>query len=100
MTDKIRLDPKTSALLDMDFQTAIVDGYAEDKQALLARTASVIEAARKVGMKVIYVVVRLRPGYPEVSARNLAFGAIRDTRWSGFSSRPPLIGTCTVNAIV
>ena len=48
-----------------------------DSDALLARTASLIEAARKAGMKVIYVVVGFRAGYPEVSPRNQSFGPIR-----------------------
>jgi nicotinamidase-related amidase len=79
MNDKISLDPNTSALLVMDFQTAIVDGYATDKEALLARTVGLIDACRKAGMKVIYVVVGFRPGYPEASPRNKSFSAIRDT---------------------
>ena len=83
MTDKLQLDPKTSALLIMDFQTAIVDGprftAATAKESLLARTASLIEAARKAGMKVIYIVVGFRPGYPEVSPRNQSFSAIRES---------------------
>ena len=79
MTDPLSLHPATSALLVMDFQTAIVDSIAADKEALLARTGSVIEAARKVRMKVIYVVVGFRSGYPEASARNQSFAAIRGT---------------------
>jgi nicotinamidase-related amidase len=76
MTDKLQLDPKTSALLVMDFQTAILEMVPVDK-ALLARTASLIEVARKVEMKVIYVVVRFRAGYPEISPRNKNLGAVR-----------------------
>jgi nicotinamidase-related amidase len=84
MNDKLLLDPKTSALLVMDFQTAIVDGPAvhgdaADKEALLARTAGLLDAARKAGVRVVYVVVGFRPGYPEVSPRNKSFSAIRGT---------------------
>jgi len=82
MDDKLSIDPQTSALLVMDFQTAIVDGPAfpsnpADKEALLARTARLIGAARKAGMRVIYVVVGFRAGYPEVSPRNRGFSAVR-----------------------
>jgi len=77
MIDKLQLDPKTSALLVMDFQTAIVDMVPADREALLARTARLIDVARKVEMKVIYVVVGFRAGYPEVSPRNKSFGAVR-----------------------
>jgi nicotinamidase-related amidase len=79
MNDKLALDPKTSALLVMDFQTAIVDGFVADKDALLGRTTQLLDAARKAGMRVIYVVVAFRPGYPEASPRNQSFRAIRDS---------------------
>ena len=73
MNDKFAIDPKTTALLVMDFQTWIVDGYAADKEALLRRTARVIQAARNAQVLIIYVVVGFRVGYPEVSSRNVTF---------------------------
>jgi nicotinamidase-related amidase len=84
MNDKLLLDPTTSALLVMDFQIAIVDGPAihgdaANKEALLARTAGLLDAARKAGVRVVYVVVGFRPDYPEVSPRNKSFSAIRGT---------------------
>lgn len=79
MAAGLALDPKTSALLVMDYQVGIVEGYASDQQALLARTAQVIAAARQVKMAIIYVVVGFRAGYPEVSERNLSFSAIRQS---------------------
>ena len=79
MTNKISIDPKTTALLAMDFQTLIVDGYAADKEQLLRRMAKLLEAARKVQLMVIYVVVGFRPGYPEVSARNMVFRAVKES---------------------
>lgn len=77
--NKFSLDPRTSALLVMDFQTFVVDMIPTDKEALLARTASLLEGARTAGMKVIYVVVAFRPGYPEVSPRNQSFAPIRES---------------------
>ena len=84
MTLPLSLDPKTTALLVMDFQTAIVEGpafnaSAAEKEAVLSRTASLLDGARKVGMKVVYVVVGFRPGYPEVSPRNKSFAPIRES---------------------
>ena len=73
------MDPKTSALLVMDFQTAVVEMVAAEKDALLSRTSKLIEAARGTGMRVIYVVVGFRAGYPEVSPRNQTFGPIRES---------------------
>jgi nicotinamidase-related amidase len=79
MNDKLSLNPETSALLVMDFQTGVVEMVATGSDALLPRTAGVIEAARQAGMRVIYVVVGFRAGYPEVSPRNASFGPIRDS---------------------
>jgi nicotinamidase-related amidase len=78
-TASLSLDPKTSALLVMDFQTSIVESFTTERDGLLARAAALIEGARKAGMKVVYVVVAFRPGYPEVSPRNPAFGPIRES---------------------
>lgn len=78
MNDKFAIDPKTTALLVMDFQTWIVDGYAVDKEALLKRTARVIQAARNAQVMVIYVVVGFRVGYPEVSSRNVTFSKVKE----------------------
>jgi nicotinamidase-related amidase len=82
MSDNLDLDPKISALLVMDFQTIVVGGpavpgSAADKDALLARTASVIDRARKAGMMVIYVVVGFRVACLELSPRNKTFVAAR-----------------------
>jgi nicotinamidase-related amidase len=71
------LDVARSALLVMDFQTPVVEHYATGQDALLASTAEMIAAARRTGMRVIYVVVGFRPGFPEVSARNQSFSAIK-----------------------
>lgn len=79
MAAGLALDPKTSALLVMDYQVGIVEGYANNQQALLGRMAHVLMAARKANMAIIYVVVGFRAGYPEVSERNLSFSAIRQS---------------------
>jgi nicotinamidase-related amidase len=78
VNDKFAIDPKTTALLVMDFQSWIVDGYAIDKEALLRRTARVIQAARNAQVMVIYVVVGFRAGYPEVSSRNVTFSKVKE----------------------
>jgi nicotinamidase-related amidase len=84
MPADLKLDPKTSALLVMDFQTAIVDGSAvhgfpADRESLLVRAAKVIDWARRDGIRILYVVVGFRPGYPEVSPRNKSFGIVRSS---------------------
>lgn len=58
-----------SALLVMDVQRDIVE-IADDGSGYLPRLRSAIDAARAAHIPVIYVVIGLRPGHPEVSARN------------------------------
>src|SRR5467141_1250938 len=77
MADNLSINCRTSALLVMDFQTLIVDNYAAGAEALLDRTAKLIAVARTAGMRVIYVVVGFRPGYPEVSDRNATFNGLK-----------------------
>jgi nicotinamidase-related amidase len=79
MTEGILIDPKSTALLAMDFQTLIVDGYATDKEPLLSRTARLLQAARATQIMIVYVVVGFRPGYPEVSDRNMSFRTVKET---------------------
>ena len=65
----------STALLIMDVQQGIVDRFAGD-DGYLDRLASVIADARGAGIRVIYVTVSFRPGYPEVSDRNKSFAAV------------------------
>jgi nicotinamidase-related amidase len=68
----------STALLVMDVQQGIVDRFAEDED-YLPRLATAVEAARGAGIRVIYVTVAFRAGYPEVSQRNKSFAAISGT---------------------
>lgn len=74
---ELKLDIAHSALLVMDFQTPVVERYAVGQDSLLAATAGVIEAARQSGMRVIYVVVAFRNGFPEISPNNKVFSALK-----------------------
>jgi nicotinamidase-related amidase len=76
---QLTIDPKTAALLVMDFQTDIVAMVGADQEALLSRTAKLIDRVRQAGARVIYVVVGFRPGHPEVSPRNASFATLRET---------------------
>jgi len=79
MSDKLAIEPAKTALLVMDYQAGIVAGYASNQHDLLGRTARLLAAARKAGMAIIHIVVGFRPGYAEVSPRNLSFSAIRQS---------------------
>ena len=58
-----------SALLVMDVQRDIVD-IADDGSGYLPRLRRAIDGAHAAGIPVIYVVIGLRPGHPEISTRN------------------------------
>src|SRR5689334_15033894 len=63
-----------TALLVMDVQRHVVSRFPDP--AYLPRLTKAIDAARRAGLPVIYVVVRFRRGAPEVSRRNRVFGAL------------------------
>ena len=73
----LTLTPATTALLVMDYQTTIVERFSGGAAGLTTRVAGVIASARESGVRVIYIVVGFRPGYPEVSPRNLSFKTLR-----------------------
>ncbi|GGS14003.1 cysteine hydrolase [Streptomyces aureoverticillatus] len=67
-----------SALLVMDVQRDVI-ALADDGSGYLPRLGKAIDGARAAGIPVIYVVMGLRPGLPEVSPRNKAVtGVVRD----------------------
>lgn len=79
MAEAFSIEPKSTALLAMDFQAGIVEGYASDRENLLNRTAGLLGAARRAKISIVYIVVGFRPGHAEVSPRNLSFSAIRQS---------------------
>jgi nicotinamidase-related amidase len=79
MAEPIAVDRAHTAILIMDYQAAVVEGFATDQEALLKNAALVLTRARGAGLKVIYIVVNFRPGYPEVSPRNVNFNAVRQS---------------------
>lgn len=72
----IPLEPKRTALLVMDFQSEIVAMLGDKGAAVVERTAPLLAAARAAGLPVLYIVVRFRPGYPELSPRNPSYATI------------------------
>jgi nicotinamidase-related amidase len=78
MTTELSFDRARTAVLGMDYQTGIVSNYIKD-QELLPRAASVLQQARSSGLPVIYIQVGFRPNFPEISPRNAAFSAVRNS---------------------
>ena len=60
----------------MDVQNGLVERLG-DPAELLGWLGSAIATARQAGMPIIYVLVRFRSGYPEVSPRNRMFSALK-----------------------
>ncbi len=74
------VDPARTALLVMDYQNDILGMIPEEgRAAMVERAATVLKEARKARIPVIYVAVRFRPGYPEVSPQNKLFSGLKKT---------------------
>jgi nicotinamidase-related amidase len=63
-----------TALLTMDVQAGLADTIGSPE--LLERIGAALVGAREKGLLVVAVRVGLRPGYPEVSERNVPFSQI------------------------
>ena len=63
-----------TALLMADFhREGMGDNPIAQERGTVQTSRAVLEVARQAGMLVVYIVVNFRPGYPEVSERNLIF---------------------------
>jgi nicotinamidase-related amidase len=67
-------DTPRAALLLMDLQQGIVDRYPG--AGVVEAAAHAASKARANGILVVFVRVSFRPGYPEISPRNLTFSRI------------------------
>jgi len=71
-----------TALMIMDYQNDIVNILPEkDRAPLLEKASTILNEARRAGIPVIYVVVRFRDGYPEISPQNRMFSGLKKAGW-------------------
>ena len=79
MPELSHIDPRSAALLVMDYQVDVLTKFMTAAQSAdaIACVPELIAAAREVGMMVIHVVVAFRPGHPEVGPRNSGFSAVK-----------------------
>ena len=70
------LDPRRTAFLTLDIQTALVGFYAKGDFDFLPAVTSLLACARNLNAMVIHVKVGFRPGFPEVSERNRLFSSL------------------------
>ncbi|MFC1864642.1 cysteine hydrolase family protein [Chloroflexota bacterium] len=80
MTAQLSLERDKTAVVIMDYQNDIVGAYPEAlRDELLAKASAVLTGARREGIPIIYVVVRFREGYPEISLRDAARRGIKES---------------------
>ena len=78
----LTIDKTRTALLIMDYQNDIVNFLPEkDRAPLLEKASAILKEARRVGLQVIYVVVRFRDGYPEINPQNKMFSGLKKAGW-------------------
>ena len=62
----MKLDPKKTALLTLDFQTGII-GMVTGSEAVLANASKAVEFGRKKQFQIIHVGLGFAEGHPEIS---------------------------------
>ena len=74
MPELSHIDPRSAALLVMDYQLDTLTGFMTAVQSAdaVACVPNLIATARDAGMMVIHVVVAFRCGHPEVSPATAA----------------------------
>lgn len=77
---ELLIDRAHTAVLVMDYQNDIVNMMPEKTRSpLLDKASEAVKAARQAGLPIIYVVVRFRDGYPEVSQQNPRFASLKES---------------------
>ena len=77
---ELNLDKSNTALLMADFATiGIGENPIAQERHTLDRAREVLDAARSAGIFVCYCISHFRPGFPEVSDRNVTRAARRDS---------------------
>ena len=79
MPELSHIDPRSAALLVMDYQVDALTRFMTAAQSAdaIACVPDLIAMARDAGMMVLHVVVAFRPMHPEVSPRNPLFSALK-----------------------
>ena len=76
----LALDRGRTAILIMDYQNDIVAMLPEKARGpLLDKASESLQAARQAHLPIIYVAVRFREGYPEVSWQNQRFAGLKES---------------------
>ncbi len=77
---ELAFDRGRTAVLVMDYENDILGMLPEKAQAsLLDRAGAILKSAREAHLPIIYVVVRFRDGYPEISRQNKRFNTLKES---------------------
>lgn len=77
---EIAIDSAHTAVLIMDYQNDIVGMLPEKSRGpLLDKAVDALKAARQAHLPIIYVAVRFRDGYPEISRQNKRFASLKES---------------------
>jgi nicotinamidase-related amidase len=88
-TPQLTFNTAQTAILMADFhREGMGDNPMVQERGTIHKARAVLEAARQAGTLVVYIVVNFRPGYPEISDRNVIF------RERKTSARVPPHGPC------
>ena len=71
MANEVTIQPKSTALLVMDYQTGVISDPS--RKAALQKAVLATKVARAAGIPIIYGVIRFDEGYPVTPARNWSF---------------------------
>jgi nicotinamidase-related amidase len=73
-TPQLTFNTAQTALLMADFhREGMGDNPMVRERGTVQKARTVLDAARQAGVLVVYIVVNFRPGYPEISDRNMIF---------------------------
>ncbi len=76
------MNDRKKAFLVMDVQQGIINNLGDRAAEYVQRVSKAVDVARQSGIPVMFVVVRFRKGYPELSQNNKMFGALRERSWN------------------
>lgn len=77
---ELTINTATTAILIMDYQNEIVSMLPKNVQeSLLDRASTILKKARQVHLPILYIVVRLRKGYPEINVHNKLFISLKES---------------------
>lgn len=77
MNENMKLDPRKTVMLSLDFQEGIF-AFVPGAQAAVPNATRTVETARRNHYRVMHVCLGFEPGYPEISPKHPRFAMIKE----------------------